>query len=152
MAGEVDARWIDAGADIIVMHGAPVLHGIEMQKPIFYDLGNFIYNVPPWLTYIHEPMAFESAVVATLQFSGKSLSRQRCVRLPSTSSDRPTRGARRAREQSVHPDARTPGTGHRCSRGAISSSASPTRRSLSAHASRSSGDTGTVAVGRWISD
>jgi len=66
---------IDAGADIVVMHGAPVLHGIEMYKgkPIFYDLGNFIYNVPPWLTYIHEPMAFESAV-ATLQFSGRSLS------------------------------------------------------------------------------
>jgi poly-gamma-glutamate capsule biosynthesis protein CapA/YwtB (metallophosphatase superfamily) len=66
---------IDAGADIIVMHGAPVLHGVEMYKgkPIFYDLGNFIYNVPPWLTYIHEPMAFESAV-ATVQFSGTSLS------------------------------------------------------------------------------
>ena len=66
---------IDAGADILVMHGAPLLHGIEMYKgkPIFYDLGNFIYNVPPWLTYIHEPMAFESAVV-TLQFTGTSLS------------------------------------------------------------------------------
>lgn len=65
---------IDAGADIIVMHGAPLLHGIEMYKgkPIFYDLGNFIYNVPPWLTYIHEPTAFESTV-ATLQFTGRSL-------------------------------------------------------------------------------
>jgi poly-gamma-glutamate synthesis protein (capsule biosynthesis protein) len=60
---------IDAGADIIVMHGAPLLHGIEIYRgrPIFYDLGNFIYNVPPTLTYIDEPMAWET-VVATVQF------------------------------------------------------------------------------------
>jgi poly-gamma-glutamate synthesis protein (capsule biosynthesis protein) len=65
---------IDAGADIIVMHGAPLLHGVEIYrgKPIFYDLGNFIYNVPPWLTYIHEPMAFESAV-ATLQIEQRTV-------------------------------------------------------------------------------
>jgi poly-gamma-glutamate synthesis protein (capsule biosynthesis protein) len=60
---------IDAGADIIVMHGAPLLHGVEIYKgrPIFYDLGNFIYNVPATLTYIDEPMAWES-VVAAVQF------------------------------------------------------------------------------------
>ena len=60
---------IDAGADIIVMHGAPLLHGVEIYRgrPIFYDLGNFIYNVPPTLTYIDEPMAWES-VVASVQF------------------------------------------------------------------------------------
>jgi poly-gamma-glutamate capsule biosynthesis protein CapA/YwtB (metallophosphatase superfamily) len=65
---------VDAGADIIVMHGAPLLHGVEIYhgKPIFYDLGNFIYNLPPWLTYIHEPINFESAV-AYLQFQGKKL-------------------------------------------------------------------------------
>jgi poly-gamma-glutamate capsule biosynthesis protein CapA/YwtB (metallophosphatase superfamily) len=65
---------VDAGADIIVMHGAPLLHGVEIYhgKPIFYDLGNFIYNLPPWLTYIHEPINFESAV-AYVQFQGKSL-------------------------------------------------------------------------------
>jgi poly-gamma-glutamate capsule biosynthesis protein CapA/YwtB (metallophosphatase superfamily) len=65
---------IDAGADIIVMHGAPLLHGIEIYKgrPIFYDLGNFIYNVPPTLTYIDEPMAWES-VVATVQFQTRTL-------------------------------------------------------------------------------
>jgi len=65
---------IDAGADIIVMHGAPLLHGVEIYhgKPIFYDLGNFIYNLPPTLTYIHEPLNFESAV-ATLQYQGKTL-------------------------------------------------------------------------------
>src|SRR5579864_9528912 len=64
---------IDAGADIVVMHGAPLLHGVEIYhgRPIFYDLGNFIYNVPPTLTYIHEPMAWES-VVASVQFEGRA--------------------------------------------------------------------------------
>jgi poly-gamma-glutamate capsule biosynthesis protein CapA/YwtB (metallophosphatase superfamily) len=65
---------VDAGADIVVMHGAPLLHGIEIYhgKPIFYDLGNFIYNVPPLLTYIHEPIAWESAV-AHVEFRGRTL-------------------------------------------------------------------------------
>jgi poly-gamma-glutamate synthesis protein (capsule biosynthesis protein) len=65
---------IDAGADIVVMHGAPLLHGVEIYRgrPIFYDLGNFIYNVPPTLTYIDEPMAWET-VVATVQFQQRSL-------------------------------------------------------------------------------
>jgi poly-gamma-glutamate synthesis protein (capsule biosynthesis protein) len=65
---------VDAGADIVVMHGAPLLHGVEIYrgKPIFYDLGNFIYNVPATLSYIDEPMSWESAV-ATVQFEGRSL-------------------------------------------------------------------------------
>jgi poly-gamma-glutamate capsule biosynthesis protein CapA/YwtB (metallophosphatase superfamily) len=65
---------VDAGADIVVMHGAPLLHGVEIYhgRPIFYDLGNFIYNVPPTLTYIDEPMNWES-VVAYVQFQGKKL-------------------------------------------------------------------------------
>src|SRR5580692_3789419 len=65
---------VDAGADIIVMHGAPLLHGVEIYhgRPIFYDLGNFIYNLPPTLTYIDEPLSWES-VVAYVQFQGKNL-------------------------------------------------------------------------------
>jgi len=65
---------VDAGADIVVMHGAPLLHGIEIYhgRPIFYDLGNFIYNVTPVLSYIDEPMSWESAV-AYVQFQGKQL-------------------------------------------------------------------------------
>lgn len=65
---------VDAGADIIVMHGAPLLHGIEIYKgkPIFYDLGNFIYNVPPAATFIDEPMAWES-VMAYVEFQGGKL-------------------------------------------------------------------------------
>jgi len=65
---------VDAGADLVVMHGAPLLHGVEIYHghPIFYDLGNFIYNVPPTLTYIDEPMNWES-VVAEVRFQGKAL-------------------------------------------------------------------------------
>ncbi|MBV9503974.1 MAG: CapA family protein [Acidobacteriia bacterium] len=65
---------VDAGADIVVMHGAPLLHGVEIYhgKPIFYDLGNFIYNVPPTLSYIDEPMSWESAVVY-VEFQGGTL-------------------------------------------------------------------------------
>src|ERR1700722_13427053 len=71
-------KWTHAGggdgADIIVMHGAPLLHGVEIYhgKPIFYDLGNFIYNLVPTLTYIDEPMSWES-VVAYVEFQGKNL-------------------------------------------------------------------------------
>jgi poly-gamma-glutamate capsule biosynthesis protein CapA/YwtB (metallophosphatase superfamily) len=65
---------VDAGADIIVMHGAPLLHGVEIYhgRPIFYDLGNFIYNLSPTITYIEEPINFESAV-AYVEFQGKKL-------------------------------------------------------------------------------
>jgi poly-gamma-glutamate capsule biosynthesis protein CapA/YwtB (metallophosphatase superfamily) len=65
---------VDAGADIIVMHGAPLLHGVEIYhgRPIFYDLGNFIYNLTPTLTYIDEPMNWESAA-AYVEFQGKNL-------------------------------------------------------------------------------
>jgi poly-gamma-glutamate capsule biosynthesis protein CapA/YwtB (metallophosphatase superfamily) len=65
---------IDAGADIVVMHGAPLLHGVEIYrgKVIFYDLGNFIYNLPPAITYIDEPINWES-VVANVVFHGHTL-------------------------------------------------------------------------------
>ena len=65
---------VEAGADVVVMHGAPLLHGVEIfrGKPIFYCLGNFIYNVPPAITYISEPMSWES-VVADLEFEDKTL-------------------------------------------------------------------------------
>jgi poly-gamma-glutamate capsule biosynthesis protein CapA/YwtB (metallophosphatase superfamily) len=65
---------VEAGADIVVMHGAPLLHGVEIYhgRPVFYDLGNFIYNVPPTLTDIDEPMSWESAV-AYVEFQGREL-------------------------------------------------------------------------------
>jgi poly-gamma-glutamate capsule biosynthesis protein CapA/YwtB (metallophosphatase superfamily) len=65
---------IDAGADLIVMHGAPLLHGIEIyhNKPIFYDLGNFIFNAPPTMWTLQEPLTWES-VVAAVEFQNKHL-------------------------------------------------------------------------------
>jgi poly-gamma-glutamate synthesis protein (capsule biosynthesis protein) len=65
---------VDAGADIIVMHGAPLLHGVEVYrgKPIFFDLGNFIFQIPPTEIVLDEPMNWES-VVATVEFQGRTL-------------------------------------------------------------------------------
>jgi poly-gamma-glutamate synthesis protein (capsule biosynthesis protein) len=65
---------VDAGADIIVMHGAPLLHGVEIYhgRPIFYDLGNFIFQAPPSLILLDEPINWES-VVAYVEFQGKNL-------------------------------------------------------------------------------
>src|SRR5260370_29165843 len=39
---------IDAGADIIAIHGAPLIYDVEIynNRPIFYDLRNFIFKVP----------------------------------------------------------------------------------------------------------
>jgi len=57
-----------------VMQGAPLLHGIEIYKgrPIFYDLGNFIFNAPPTMWTLQEPLVFET-VVPTVEFQGKRL-------------------------------------------------------------------------------
>jgi len=65
---------VDAGADIIVMHGAPLLHGVEIYRgrPIFYDLGNFIFQAPPSLILLDEPINWES-VVAYVEFERKNL-------------------------------------------------------------------------------
>jgi poly-gamma-glutamate capsule biosynthesis protein CapA/YwtB (metallophosphatase superfamily) len=65
---------VDAGADIIVMHGAPLLHGVEIYhgRPIFYDLGNFIFQAPPVDILLDEPINWES-VVAYVDFQGKNL-------------------------------------------------------------------------------
>ena len=65
---------VDAGADIIVMHGAPLLHGVEIyhNRPIFYDLGNFIFQAPPIDILLDEPINWES-VVAYVDFQGKNL-------------------------------------------------------------------------------
>jgi poly-gamma-glutamate synthesis protein (capsule biosynthesis protein) len=65
---------VDAGADVVVMHGAPLLHGVEIYrgKPIFYDLGNFFFQVPPTITMLDEPIIWES-VVALVEFEGRTL-------------------------------------------------------------------------------
>ena len=47
---------VDAGADIVVGHGPHILRGIEIYhgKPIFYSLGNFIFQISP-----QEPLAYD---------------------------------------------------------------------------------------------
>lgn len=68
-------REIDAGANIVVMHGAPVLQGVEIYRgqPILYDLGNFIFNLPlTEATTLLEPIVWESVVVS-VEFQGKNL-------------------------------------------------------------------------------
>ena len=65
---------VDAGADVIVMHGAPLLHGVEIyhERPIFFDLGNFIFQAPPADINLDEPLNWES-VVAYVEFQGRKL-------------------------------------------------------------------------------
>ena len=60
---------IDAG-----MHGAPLLHAVEIYHghPIFFDHGNFIFQVPPQDTLLDEPILWES-VVAYVEFQGRNL-------------------------------------------------------------------------------
>jgi poly-gamma-glutamate synthesis protein (capsule biosynthesis protein) len=52
---ELARAAVDAGADIVVMHGPHVLRGIEVRdgKPIFYSLANFIFQ--------NETVAFQPA-------------------------------------------------------------------------------------------
>lgn len=66
-------REVDAGADIVVLHGSPVIQGVEIyhNKVILYDLGNFIFNFPP-TGGLDEPIIWES-VVAYVEFQGKQL-------------------------------------------------------------------------------
>jgi poly-gamma-glutamate capsule biosynthesis protein CapA/YwtB (metallophosphatase superfamily) len=67
-------QLVDAGADVVSMHGPPFLHGMEIYKgkPIFYSLGNFIFQVPPESIHLEEPIMWES-VVAEADFEGDTL-------------------------------------------------------------------------------
>jgi poly-gamma-glutamate synthesis protein (capsule biosynthesis protein) len=67
-------REVDAGADLIIMHGAPIVHGVEIYhgRPIFFDLGNFIFQYPPSRTLLDEPIIWES-VIASVEFTGRTL-------------------------------------------------------------------------------
>jgi poly-gamma-glutamate capsule biosynthesis protein CapA/YwtB (metallophosphatase superfamily) len=68
---------VDAGANIVVMHGAPILQGVEIYHNgvIFYDMGNFIFNFPATGILdggLDDPLVWESAV-AYLEYQGKNL-------------------------------------------------------------------------------
>ncbi len=59
---------------IVSVHGALMLHGVEIYrgKPIFFDLGNFIFQAPPADTLLDEPIVWESAV-AYVNFQDRKL-------------------------------------------------------------------------------
>ncbi|MGX9146392.1 CapA family protein [Mesorhizobium sp. 128a] len=57
---------IDAGADLFVSHGAPVLQAVEIYNgsPIFYGLGNFLFHVHPDESEWDPPEVWQSIVAA----------------------------------------------------------------------------------------
>ncbi len=63
-------RCIDAGAALYASHGAPRLHGIEIyrDRPIFYDLGNLIFQTATAEGHYDE--AVWQSVVAACRFDG----------------------------------------------------------------------------------
>jgi poly-gamma-glutamate synthesis protein (capsule biosynthesis protein) len=69
-------QQVEAGADVVVLHGAPLVQGVEIYRgrPIFYDLGNFIFQLPLKVdrTGLFEADVWES-VVARANFRGRTL-------------------------------------------------------------------------------
>jgi poly-gamma-glutamate capsule biosynthesis protein CapA/YwtB (metallophosphatase superfamily) len=63
-AREFARQCIDAGADIFVSHGAPLLHGIELQhnKPILHGLGSLVFHSHTDIGY-YVPEVWETAIV-----------------------------------------------------------------------------------------
>lgn len=57
---------VDAGADLFVSHGAPVLQAMEIYNgsPIFYGLGNFLFHVHPDENEWDPPEVWQSIVAA----------------------------------------------------------------------------------------
>lgn len=57
-------QCVDAGADIFVSHGAPLLHGIELydKKPMFHGLGSLVFHSHTDIGY-YVPQVWESAIV-----------------------------------------------------------------------------------------
>lgn len=63
-------QCIEAGADIFVSHGAPLLHGIELHrgKPILHGLGSLVFHSHTDIGY-YVPEVWETAIVH-LEFEG----------------------------------------------------------------------------------
>ncbi|MER9316295.1 CapA family protein [Mesorhizobium sp. M0659] len=68
---------IDAGADLFVSHGAPVLQALEIYNgsPIFYGLGNFLFHVHPDENEWNPPEVWQSIVAACRYDGGGRLER-----------------------------------------------------------------------------
>ncbi|BCG96937.1 CapA family protein [Mesorhizobium sp. 131-2-1] len=66
---------IDAGADLFVSHGAPVLQALEIYNgsPIFYGLGNFLFHVHATENEWDPPEVWQSIVAACRYDAGGSL-------------------------------------------------------------------------------
>lgn len=77
---------IDAGADAIIGHGPHELHGIEIYrgKPIFYSLGNFIFqsdtvSCQPAEAFIKAGMSADAGVGAYMDHRSANGTRGYCV-------------------------------------------------------------------------
>tara|TARA_R110002072_G_scaffold1559_4_gene12917 strand:+ start:12735 stop:13955 length:1221 start_codon:yes stop_codon:yes gene_type:complete len=72
-AREFARRCVDAGADIFVSHGAPLVHAIEMYrgKPMLHGLGSLVFHSHTEVGY-YVPEVWESAIVH-LDFEGDTL-------------------------------------------------------------------------------
>ncbi len=70
-------RCIDAGACAFISHGAPLLQGIEIyrERPIFYDLGSFVFHSRTEIGY-YRPEVWESAIADCVFDSGRLVSMQ----------------------------------------------------------------------------
>lgn len=66
---------IDAGANLFVSHGAPVLQAVEIHNgaPIFYGLGNFLFHVHPDEIEWDPPEVWQSIVAACRYDAGGNL-------------------------------------------------------------------------------
>lgn len=65
---------VDAGADLVVFHGAPFIQGLELYqgKPIFFNLGNFIFELPQKHDHLFSEEAWRS-VIARAEFQDGTL-------------------------------------------------------------------------------
>jgi len=65
---EFARRCIEAGANVFVSHGVPLLQGVEVyrRRPIFYSLGNFIFHSLRKSTYKND--AIWQSVAAACEF------------------------------------------------------------------------------------
>lgn len=72
-AREFARQCIDAGADIFVSHGAPLLHPIEIYKgkPLLHGLGSLVFHSHTEIGY-YVPEVWESAIIH-LDFEGDTL-------------------------------------------------------------------------------
>jgi len=64
-------QCIDAGGNVFVSHGVPILQGIEIYKrrPIFYSLGNFIFHSERKATYADDRIW--QSVIAVCEFNNQ---------------------------------------------------------------------------------